>query len=87
MLLAALAFGMCFTGLGGPVFITTAIILNALFLKGALTIWQRDERQSEGDNFLAERKFFKLSLLYLFVHFGAIVIDCGLAQVGLWGVI
>jgi protoheme IX farnesyltransferase len=87
VLLAALAFGMCFTGLGGPVFITTAIILNALFLKGAWTIWQRDERQSEADNFLAERKFFKLSLLYLFVHFGAIVIDCGLAQVGLWGVL
>ena len=46
-----------------------------------------DERQSEGDNFLAEREFFKLSLLYLFVHFSAVVVDCGLAQVGLWGVI
>ena len=63
VLLAALAFGMCFTGLGGPVFITTAIILNALFLKGALTIWQRDERQSEGTIFRGAEIFQALSLV------------------------
>ena len=41
--------------------------------------------QSEDDNFLAERKFFKLSLFYLFVLFGAIVIDRGLIGSGLLG--
>ena len=84
-LLATLAVSMCFTGLGGPVFITTALIFNALFLKGAFAIGKRDETKCENDNFLAERSFFKLSLLYLFVHFGAIVIDRGLVQFGLSG--
>ena len=84
-LLAVLALAMCFTDLGGPVFILTAIIFNALFLTGAIAIWKRDEMQSEDDNFLAERKFFKLSLFYLFVLFGAIVIDRGLIGSGLLG--
>ena len=76
---------MCFTGLGGPVFILTAIVVNASFLNGAIAIWKRDETKSEDDNFLAERKFFKLSLLYLFGHFGAILIDRLLFQFGLLG--
>ena len=85
VLLAVLALAMCFTGLGGPIFIVTAIVLNVLFLGGAIVIWIRNEMKSEVDDFFAERKFFKLSLLYLFVHFGAIVIDRGLTQFGLWG--
>ena len=84
-LLAVLAAAMCFTGLGGPVFITTVIIFNALFLKGAIAIWKRNEMKSKDDNFLAERKFFKFSLFYLFVLFGAIVLDHGLVQFGLLG--
>ena len=84
-LLAVLAAAMCFTGLGGPVFIITVIIFNALFLKGAIEIWNRNEMKSKDDNFLAERKFFKLSLIYLFVLFGAIVLDHGLIQFGLLG--
>jgi protoheme IX farnesyltransferase len=39
---------------------------------------------SEQDNFLVERKFFKLSLLYLFAHFGAILIEAGLDKIGVW---
>ena len=84
-LLAVFAFAMCFTGLGGPVFIVTAIVLNALFLKGAIAISKRDETKSENDNFYVERKFFKFSLLYLFIHFGAVVIDRGMVQLALWG--
>ena len=85
VLLAVLAVAMCFTGLGGPVFISAVIVFNAVFLKGAIVVWKRDEMISEADNFLAERKFFKLSLFYLFVLFGAIVIDRWLTQFGLLG--
>ena len=62
-----------------------ALVLNALFLKGAWDIFRRDETQSEVDNFRTERRFFKLSLLYLFAHFGAILIEAGLARYGLGG--
>ncbi|WP_116599669.1 heme o synthase [Primorskyibacter marinus] len=85
ILLAALAIGTGFTSVGGPVYLSVAVVLNALFLKGAVDIWRRDEDMSEADNFAAERKFFKLSLLYLFAHFGAILIEAGLSRFGLGG--
>lgn len=83
VLLAAFAIGLGFTQVGGPVYLATAIVLNALFLKGAWTIWRRDEAASEADNFKAEKAFFKLSLLYLFAHFGAILVDAGLERFGI----
>jgi len=82
VLLAAFAIGLGFTQVGGPVYLATALVLNALFLKGAWTIWRRDEAASEADNFKAEKAFFKLSLLYLFAHFGAILVDAGLERFG-----
>ncbi|MFW2587768.1 heme o synthase [Sagittula sp. SSi028] len=82
ILLAVFAIGLGFTQVGGPVYLATAIVLNALFLKGAVQIWRRDEDASEADNFKVERSFFKLSLLYLFAHFGAILVDTGLSRFG-----
>ncbi|MBO9465215.1 heme o synthase [Tropicibacter sp. R15_0] len=82
VLLAALAIALGFTQVGGWVYLTVAIVLNALFLKGAFDIYRRDEDMSEADNFAVERKFFKLSLLYLFAHFGAILIEAGLDKFG-----
>ncbi|MEX0369603.1 MAG: heme o synthase [Tateyamaria sp.] len=75
ILLVALAIGTAFTSLGGPVYLLAAVVLNALFLKGAFDIWRRDETQAEADNYAVEKSFFKLSLWYLFLHFGAILID------------
>jgi protoheme IX farnesyltransferase len=83
VLLAVLAIAAGFTSIGGPVYLTVAVILNVMFLRGAVQIWRRDEDMSEEDNFLVERKFFKLSLLYLFAHFGAILVEAGLDKLGL----
>jgi heme o synthase len=83
VLLAVLAIAAGFTSIGGPVYLTVAVILNVMFLRGAIQIWRRDEDMSEEDNFLVERKFFKLSLLYLFAHFGAILVEAGLDKLGL----
>ncbi|MBY5987614.1 MULTISPECIES: heme o synthase [Roseovarius] len=85
VLLAALAIGLGFTSVGGPLYLAVALVLNATFLKGAVDIWRRDETASEADKYLAERKFFKLSLLYLFAHFGAIAAEALLAPYGLGG--
>jgi protoheme IX farnesyltransferase len=83
-LLAALAVGTGFTAIGGPVYLAVAVVLNALFLKGAWQIWRRDEAASEADNFAVEKKFFKLSLLYLFAHFGAILVEAAATRLGAW---
>ncbi|SDY76641.1 heme o synthase [Citreimonas salinaria] len=83
-LLAALAVGTGFTAIGGPVYLAVALVLNALFLRGAVQIWRRDEVAAEGDNFAVEKKFFKLSLLYLFAHFGAILVEAAAGRLGAW---
>ena len=75
VLLFVLAVGTSFTSIGGPIYLLTAVVLNVLFLKGAYDIWQRDEDDSETDNFAVERRFFRLSLWYLFLHFGAILVE------------
>lgn len=85
ILLAVLAVGTAFTGIGGYIYLTVAVVLNVLFLKGAYAIWQRDEDMSEDDNFAVERKFFRLSLWYLFAHFGAILIEATLKPFGMGG--
>jgi len=82
VLLAALSLGAAFTGLGGMVYLAVAAVMNLLFLRGAMRIWRRDEATSEADDFAAERAFFKLSLLYLFAHFGAILAESLLKPLG-----
>ncbi|MBV2361667.1 heme o synthase [Thalassococcus sp. CAU 1522] len=81
-LLALLAIGTGFTQIGGPFYLATALVLNAAFLLGAIRIWRRDEDMAEADNFAVEKRFFKLSLLYLFAHFGAILIEAGIDRMG-----
>ncbi len=85
VLLAILAIGAGFSNFGGPFYLAVAVTLNAMFFWGAVKIWRRDEDMSEVDNFAVERKFFRLSLWYLFAHFGAILVEVGLKSYGLGG--
>ena len=78
---ALVAIGLALTSVGGPVTLLVAVVLNALFLKGAVEIWRRDDAAAEADNYLAEKKFFKLSLYYLFLHFAALVADAAIRGV------
>src|SRR5210317_448404 len=75
IVLAVLAIAAGFTSIGGYVYLGVAVVLNAMFVWGAVQIWRRDEDMCEHDNFMTERKFFKLSLAYLFLHFGAILAE------------
>ncbi len=83
--LAVVSVALGLTSIGGPVYMATALVLNALFIKGALGIVRRDDAASEADNHLAERRFFKLSLAYLFLHFGALLIEATLVPFGFGG--
>jgi len=75
VILAAFALGAGFTDLGGPVYLSAAILLNAKFLVGAVRLWRRDEATAEADGYAAEKGFFRFSLAYLFLHFLAILAD------------
>ncbi|MCL4124602.1 UNVERIFIED_CONTAM: hypothetical protein GTU68_039823 [Idotea baltica] len=85
VLLAVLALGAAFSAIGGPIYLAISVVVNLMFLRGAIRIWRRDEDASEADNFAVERAFFRLSLWYLFVHFGAILIEALLRPYGLGG--
>ena len=85
VLLAVLAIGAAFTSIGGPIYLTVAVILNAMFLFGAGKIWRRDEEMAAADGYRREKRFFALSLLYLFLHFGAILAEAALRPWGLGG--
>ena len=79
----ALAAG--FTSIGGPVYLAVSALLNAGFLWGAFRLWRRTEAQAEADAYAAEKRFFKFSLLYLFLHFTAFLVESALKTYGLGG--
>ncbi|MFS4437205.1 heme o synthase [Paracoccaceae bacterium GXU_MW_L88] len=75
VLLVPTALALAWVPAGGIVYLATAIVLNAIFLLGAIRLWRRDEAQAEADKYKAEKRFFGFSILYLFLHFGALGID------------
>jgi protoheme IX farnesyltransferase len=83
--LAALAIGLGFTTVGGPIYLTAAGVMNLLFVKGAWDILRRDEATAEADKYKVEKRYFAFSLLYLFVHFGAILAEAALRPWGMGG--
>lgn len=85
LLLAPLAIGTGFTSIGGPFYMAVAVVLNGLFLLGALRIWRRDEEAAAADGYKVEKSFFKLSLIYLFAHFAAIGVEAGLHHFNVGG--
>lgn len=87
VLLALVAVGAGFTNLGGGIYLITAALLNIWFLIGAFKIWRRTEAQSAADEFYVERKFFKLSLFYLFALFVAILVEAGLDRFAIGGLL
>ncbi|WP_209426333.1 heme o synthase [Pararhodobacter sp. SW119] len=73
--LVPVALGAGLTSIGGPVYLAVALVLNAIFVAGALRLSQRTEVEAEADRYRAEKSFFKFSLLYLFGHFLAFLIE------------
>ncbi|NSX55987.1 heme o synthase [Parasulfitobacter algicola] len=85
LLLAPVAVGAAFTSIGGPIYLVAAVLMNAWFIKGAFDIWRRDETTAEADGYKVEKSVFKFSILYLFLHFGALLLEAVLRPYGLGG--
>ncbi|MBF9035488.1 protoheme IX farnesyltransferase [Rhodobacterales bacterium HKCCE2091] len=78
LLLVPVSIGLGLTPIGGPVYLAAAIVLNLLFLSGAWAIWRRDEDAAGRDDYAVERRVFRLSLVYLFLHFAALLAEAAL---------
>jgi protoheme IX farnesyltransferase len=85
LLLIPVPLWAAMTSIGGPLSLATALVLNAIFLAGAVMIWRRDEVQAEADGYRLEKRFFGFSILYLFLHFGAFLAEAALRPYGLGG--
>ncbi len=75
LLLAPVAVGAGFTSIGGPVYLTVSVLLNAWFIAGAVKIWRRSDEAALADKYATERRFFRISLIYLFLHFAALLFE------------
>ncbi|WP_066710177.1 heme o synthase [Celeribacter ethanolicus] len=85
ILLAGFSAAMFATPLAGWSYLVVAVVMNALFVKGAIALWRRDEAVAEADGYRAEKAFFKLSLAYTFLHFMALMVDKALFSFGFGG--
>ncbi|MEL6167215.1 MAG: heme o synthase [Pseudomonadota bacterium] len=82
VILAPISVALALSSIGGPASLLAAIGLNAVFLWGAWSIWRRSEEMAERDDYRVEKRFFRVSLLYLFLAFGALLIDAALRSLG-----
>ncbi len=73
------------SGIGGPFTLAVTVALNAWFLTGAWRIARRDEPTAEADGYATEKAVFRFSLSYLFLHFGAFLVEAILKTQGLGG--
>ncbi len=75
LVLVATSLLLGFTSIGGPFYLAVAVVLNARFVLGAWAVLRRTDADSFADAHLAERRLFKASLWYLFLHFGALLVE------------
>ncbi len=61
---------IAFTDIGGPLFFLMSNALNAVLLLSAVRLFSLHEN----DRYERERKFFKFTILYLFLYFGFLVV-------------
>lgn len=73
LILAPFALWLGLTSIGGLVYLAVAVVLNAMFILGGWRILRRTEAVAEADHYGVEKRFFRLSLIYLFAHFAALL--------------
>ncbi len=78
LLLAPVAIAPAFTVAGGPIYLAVALAANVAFLRGAWAVSRRSHAAAEADLYLAEKKLFGVSIVYLFVLFAAVVADAAI---------
>jgi len=81
--LAPVAVAIAFTGVGGPVYLAGALLLNARLVADAWTVWRRDEAAARPDRFRAEKRFFGFSILYMTLLFALLLAESALRALGL----
>jgi len=80
--LAIVSIGLGFTSIGGPVYLAVAVAMNLWFAHSVWVLFRRDDADAEADGYRAEKRTFRISLYYLFLHFGALLVEAALRGFG-----
>jgi len=75
LVLVPVSLAVAFTSIGGALYLAVALALNLWFLALAARVSRRQEAAAEADRYATERQLFKVSLIYLFFHFVAILAE------------
>lgn len=81
LVLAPFAIWLGLTSIGGPIYLAVSVVLNLLFILGGWRIMRRSEDQAQADNHAMEKRVFRFSLYYLFLHFLALLVQ---SWMGTW---
>ena len=82
VLLTPIAIAPAFTAIGGLFYLVISVALSAMFLKAAWVVSRRSDAAAAADKHHSEVKLFKVSLIYLFALFTAILIQSALTNAG-----
>ncbi len=75
LVLVPIALVPAFTQIGGPFYFAFSVLLNMALLWGAFKLWRRTDDDMAADAFRAEKRFFGFSIIYLFAHFLALLLE------------
>ncbi len=75
ILLAAVAIAPAFTQIGGWLYLAVAVVFNARFLQLAWQVFRRDDAAADADAYKVEKSLFRVSIIYLFAHFAALMAE------------
>ncbi|QRZ15477.1 protoheme IX farnesyltransferase [Paracoccus methylovorus] len=75
LVLAPFALWLGFTSVGGPLYLAVAVVLNVMFIAGGWRILRRREEDAQADGYRVEKRYFRLSLYYTFLHFLALLVQ------------
>ncbi|SMO62768.1 heme o synthase [Paracoccus laeviglucosivorans] len=75
LVLAPFAIWLAFTSVGGPFYLAVSAVLNVMFIAGGWQILRRSEEQAEADGYKVEKRYFRQSLYYTFLHFLALLVQ------------
>ncbi len=78
LLLIPVSLAIGFTQIGGLVYFSVAVILNIVFLLGAVRVFRRSDADNIADKFRSEKQLFAFSILYLFLHFVLLLAEAAL---------
>ncbi len=82
VLLTPIAIAPAFTSIGGAFYLIVSVALSAMFLKAAWVVSRRTDQAAAADKHTAEVQLFKVSLIYLFAMFTAILVQSALTNAG-----